>query len=349
MDTSHPKIRLLLRSLYLLEFERARQQVEEIRALEPDLGLLADAILCFYLGEFDEALELFDEAADAGVEEPALPLYHALALKELGRLREAIAVLEPGVLRHVGDATLSSALGRLYIEAGEPRRALERLHAGRPGQGAVEARRSRGEALERLGNADAALVEYEAAIREFPFDEGLMDRARALYLSSGQVERGALFFGGLQKKRQIDRLAMLHNLGLLLLAAGKPTRVDDVCRKLEAAVPNDHFALPYLAALLERLGKSRKLKALHAAHDTPDVAAEIRADLAAAAARAWLADGLPRRARAVVEAGLRVAPFHRGLGDVASALGPAGEAVADRDDGPGGGDGASGDDGLNDG
>ena len=329
-------MKLLLRSLYLLEFERARQQVEEIRALEPDLGLVADAVLCFYLGEFEEALELFGEADEAGVEEPALSLYRALTLQEVGRLREAIAVLELGVAAFPDDATLASTLGRLYTEAGEPRKALERLHAAKPGQGTVEARRSRGEALQQLGNAEAALSEYEAAIREFPFDEGLMDRARALYVSSGLAERGAAFFGGLQKKRQIDRLAMLHNLGLLLLAAGKPARVDDVCRKLEAAVPNDHFALPYLARLLEQQGKARKLKALHATHDVPEVAAEIRGDLAAAAARVHLGEGRPNRARAVVEAALRVAPFHRELIALSARLK---DAAAATDDRPGDDDG----------
>jgi len=313
VDTSHPKIRLLLRSLYLLEFERARQQVDEIRALEPSLGLLADAILCFYLGEFDEALDLFAEADEAGVEDPSLPQYQSLTLKELDRPREAIAVLELGVLRYPGDATLASSLGRLYTEAGQPQKALDRLSPEKPGQGTVEARRSRGEAHEQLGSAEAALEEYESAIREFPFDEGLMDRARELYISAGLVERGVQFFSGLQKKRQIDRLAMLHNLALLQLAAGRSARVDEVCKKLEAAIVNDHFALPYLAGLLEKLGKRKKIKSLALKYCTDEVAVEIRADVACAVARAHLDEGRPARAAATVEAASRLAPFHRGL------------------------------------
>lgn len=327
MDTSHPKIRLLLRSLYLLEFERARQQVEEIRALESDLGLVADAILCFYLGELEEAEELFGEATDAGVEDPTLPLYLALTLKEQGRLADAVGVLERGTERFPGDDTLASTLGRLYTESGQPGKTLERLRTEKPGQGTVEARRSRGEALERLGHAEAALTEYEAAIREFPFDEGLMDRARALYVASGLAERGVQFFAGLQKKRQLDRLALLNNLGRLQLAVGRLARVDEVCKKLEATIPNDHFALPYLVALLEQLGKRKKIKSLAQKYCTDEVAVEIRADVACGVARAYRDEGRASRARETVEAALRLAPFHRGLAELRAGL-------AGVDDGP---------------
>jgi tetratricopeptide (TPR) repeat protein len=147
-----------------------------------------------------------------------------------------------------------------------------------------------------------------------------MDRARALYVAAGLAERGVQFFSGLQKKRQLDRLALLNNLGRLQLAAGRPARVDEVCKKLEAAIPNDHFALPYLVALLELLGKRKKIKSLAQKHCTDEVAAEIRADVACGVARAYRDEGRASRARQTVEVALQLAPFHRGLAELRAVL-----------------------------
>jgi tetratricopeptide (TPR) repeat protein len=310
---THPKLAELLRSLYVLEFARARTQVDELLDEDPPRGRLADSIFAFYLGDFEEAAAGFDACEEDGLEDAELFQYRAFTLKELGRLHEAAVSLEHGLALHPGDETLASELGRVYTELGEPRKALERLR-DEPGRNpSYEALRSRGQALERLGSLEAALEEYQKALRDFPFDADLMTHVRELAIQLGVAEQAAQFFAALVRKRQLDRLPALHNLGLLNLHLNRAHRVDEVCRNLEGLVPNDHFALVFLVDLLARLGKTKKIKTLTMRCAGDEVLPEIRAELLAACARIYLHEGQEAKAREAVRQGLALAPFHPGL------------------------------------
>jgi tetratricopeptide (TPR) repeat protein len=315
VSASHPKIRVLLRNLYLLEFEKARAQVDELMDLDEPFGRLADALFSFYLGEFEEAIELFDELEEEGLQDPAVYLYRAFCLKELERLPEAVVSLEAGVACYPDDASIVSALGDLYTETGEPAKALECLRTDLGRQGAFESLRARGQALEKLDEPAEAVDAYMQAIREFPFDEELMNRVRALCVAHDLVELGVKFFSQLQKKRQLDRVPSLYNLARLYLHQGKAHRVDEVGKRLEVLAGNDYFALAYLTRLLYQQGKRKKIKMLVSRFLGPEteVVPEIRATVLSVCARVYQDEGRTDKARATIEEGLKASPFHRDL------------------------------------
>lgn len=327
MSSSHPKIKELLRSLYLLEFDKARGQVDALLDLDPAYGRLADAIFAFYLGEFEEALELFDEAEELQTSEPlgdpALFLYRSFCFKELDRPGDAVAALRKGLEFSPEDTTLRATLGQAYTELGEPRKALETLHEEAGQRGAFESHRSRGEAQEALGCYDQAFEEYQLALRDFPFDEGLMNRISDLAIRCERIEEGVKFFARLQKKRQIDRLPSLYNLGILLHAQGKTHRVADVTKKIETFIPNDAFGLGYLVRLLQRQGKTRKIKTIAKRYLLDEVQGEIRAEVLFAVAEVYRDEGSPGKAISSAREGLAASPFHAGLRELLASLEPA--------------------------
>jgi tetratricopeptide (TPR) repeat protein len=145
----------------------------------------------FSAGEEREAMQVFDRLLEANNHSVGAYKMVASALRDLGRVDQAIAVLEQGRARSKRNAALSVDIAILYNQAGDPKRAIEEYVA----YAATDARVYRStrermlDVLRESGRDEGAVV---ALLRTRADGRGLGSFAAADLLSAYYVERGQL-------------------------------------------------------------------------------------------------------------------------------------------------------------
>jgi tetratricopeptide (TPR) repeat protein len=166
---------------YERDFARAKATLEQAQAMgEADFRVSeAAGWLVGDLGDFTQALELFDRGLDEHPFEQSLITAKSTALRRLGRTEEAVALLkEKQGLMGIRRGGLESALGWAELDCEHPDDALEHFRR----------------ALERYEQLDSAQRGYiAAASRSWPFAESHAIRVRKLRaeLVPTEVARGA--------------------------------------------------------------------------------------------------------------------------------------------------------------
>jgi tetratricopeptide (TPR) repeat protein len=208
----------------------ARPLFERALAVEPGnprarLGL-AECLV--ESGDLEGALRSLDETRAAGIRHPALEVYRASLLSELGRAGEAAEVLEAVLAENPGAPEAQRQLGLLAYQLNRDSEAAEllgRVLARDPGD--VEARLTLGQVFYRRSDYENARLEFD---RVLEIDEA-NDPAH-FYL--GEIEMASRRFEeAVAHYRKADLAAARNGLGAALLKLG---RYDESERALEQAL-----------------------------------------------------------------------------------------------------------------
>jgi tetratricopeptide (TPR) repeat protein len=117
--------------------------------------------------------------------EPGSRLFAQLAeeLRKAGQFKEAIEICRAGLLRHPRYWSARITLARAQLEDGAIKEAAQEFKAvleGVPDN--IQARRSLGECLEKMGDLKGAIAQYKEALLYSPGDEWCRKKAEALTL-----------------------------------------------------------------------------------------------------------------------------------------------------------------------
>jgi tetratricopeptide (TPR) repeat protein len=169
---------------------------EAALALSPGAPEVVSALarLAFRLRDYAMAEKLYDHLMRHGQADIASVCGHAAALRELGRLDEAIALLQPIVAQNTGIAQLWRALGEVMSARVDPDNALIFYNeALRLAPDDAASLLLRGCELIATGNGEAGLADIAAAVGGFddPDDDAsaAISHAQAL-LNLGRLDEG---------------------------------------------------------------------------------------------------------------------------------------------------------------
>ncbi len=187
---SHPEAiaerRLLVRlDAAIGDFGACRRAVEDLAArLPPDSPIpwleLGHALELAH--RYDEALAMYDRAADVAPRDPSGPRTGGLRAARWGEAELAAARLEEALRRDPRDAAVWHALGLVRLEAGDLAGAQVAYESGLVADpGALENRIGLATLALRRDDARAALAEYDRILRDRPaYADGYLGRSWAL-------------------------------------------------------------------------------------------------------------------------------------------------------------------------
>ncbi len=263
------------------DFTAALQALNEALSLAEKSGDLAQVSRAlssigashYFLGRPGEAREVWEKALDLSrrggdartellVENNLAVLYHnqgqfQRAVDLYTRLVEKVSLEQSGLLR--------SNLGQLYLEMGNPEKALENYelaqtsyHATADLENEVNARVGIGRAHQRMGNSGAALAEYEKALQMLPEAPWAVFH----FMGLAQIELGKLkeALPILEKALKIAeeaqdparQTATLWTLGSAYSKLGQPDVAAEILEKAIAMGGEIGYQSAVAPALLER-------------------------------------------------------------------------------------------------
>ena len=139
--------------------------------------------------EFDRALRLLGELAEADPRSAEAPARMGSIFEELGQTEKAAEAFERALSRDGNAVDALIGLGRIELIQGKPQEALERFDAAieiDPGQASAHV--GRGRALEQMNRTDEALASYFRALRHEPDTLAALNRVATIQLERSQPE-----------------------------------------------------------------------------------------------------------------------------------------------------------------
>ncbi len=236
--------------------DESRREAESLIALRPEMPqgytFLAQSLLA--LGRIRDAVSVMEQALAQGHASDELRRQLGLTLSWVGRVQEALAVLQP--LAERKDPAALSALGQVLVDAERPleaRAVLERALQIDPTDSSV---------YERLSVVALQLEEWSKAQQ---YAEQALDLDARLPHAWNNLGVAKFYLGdqraaltAWQKSVELDpdQFDTLYNLGLKGAELGEHEVARQALRAFIARAPRERYAadLPQAKALLERLG-----------------------------------------------------------------------------------------------
>jgi len=218
--------------------------------------------------EFRNALQILPNDAQGRYQ-------YGRSMERLGKLREAAGMYQGAIDIDTNHAGARAALGRVYVFAGAPEKALELVEpALKKNPLDAELLTVRAAARSQLKQQDAALADAEQAVRIAPTSENAVALLASIYRQKNDAPRAiALLKGTLEKTPQATELRQV--LSLLFLSVGDKPGAEEQMRQVIAAKPADLKSRYQLAIFLsgdKRLDDAEKVlkDAIAAAPDQDD-------------------------------------------------------------------------------
>jgi Flp pilus assembly protein TadD len=193
-------------------------------------ALLATAGACLLLSGCTKSDPATTGSINPSVVEPAGPLAEANALREAGRLPEALAVLEKAAAKNPRDHAVMAAYGRALAAAGRGNDALLVLAKADPKRRSWQILNSEGAILDSLGRLEEAQARYAMALRLAPGEPLILSN---LGLSQALADRPAEAEATLRQAaaHPAATAKVRQNLALVLAVQGKFDEAEAIARK----------------------------------------------------------------------------------------------------------------------
>ena len=272
--------------------------------------------------EFRNALQILPNDAQARY-------MYGRSMERLGKVREAAGMYQGAIDSDTNHAGARAALGRVFVFAGAPQKALELVEpALAKNANDAELLTVRAAARSQLDQRDAALVDAEAAVKLAPTNENAVALLASIYRQGNDAPRAvALLRTTLEKAPAATELRQV--LSLLYLSLGDKVGAETEMRKIIEQRPEDARARYSLAIFLageKRLDDAETVlkEAIAAAPDNDD-AKLVYADFLSTQRE-------PARGVAALEGFIREAPdnydLRLGLGALQQRTGNNAKAIA---------------------
>lgn len=253
-----------LRSLgYLSGQEEAPQRKKYTRADDPKVLVVLDQkihrlIDLYSRGHYEEAVKVGREVV---AERPNMAEGYddlALALRELNRGDEAVALLRGAVKRGVKSEALDRQLGQTLDEMGHPEEALEVLSPYRH-TGTIETRLAFAVALSDVGKNSDARTELEEVMKNDPGNPKVYENLGIVALRQNHASEARSFLEhalSLNPNLPIS----LNTLGVALFRLGQEEGALDAWAKSVKLDPSQYDALFNIGLVAAHLGKKVQAK-----------------------------------------------------------------------------------------
>ncbi|PWK59608.1 tetratricopeptide repeat protein [Roseicyclus mahoneyensis] len=228
---------------------------------EADLALAA-AAAAQRDGDAARALAAFERARAAGASPKLTAQGHALALSELGRAEEAVAVYRPWFERNRKDVAVWNLMGVLLKRAGRLTKSaevLEKARRMRPSD--ISPWHNLGNVLAQMGDHARAAETYRGALRIAPKSAELWRLLGAEELALQRWNEAERSLRTALRITPSDRRA-LALLVQALHGAGRPAELDDTLETALAAAPGDDALTVTVARHASRRGNRARALAL---------------------------------------------------------------------------------------
>jgi Flp pilus assembly protein TadD len=206
----------------------------------------------FQAGDFAKASVEFRNAMQIDPKDPQARVKAAEAAEKQGQLRGAYGLLQSVVEDHPENVEARTALARLLITGGDPKRGQEIIKpalAARPNDAALLALRSA--AKSRLNDAAGARADADRALAVDPKNEDAIDMRAGLYRQDGDLPAAIRLVSDAAAAQ--PTVAGYHLVLISLYqAANQPASVEGQLRSLVKLKPNELNYRTQLALFLSR-------------------------------------------------------------------------------------------------
>jgi tetratricopeptide (TPR) repeat protein len=231
---------------------------------DPDAVLDEASRLLYDAGNYSGALACADLAVDLVPQAVEAHHYRAASLAALGRYGEAQVGFAMALARDPDDPETLAAASDFYINIAQPkqRSAIQLgLEYARRGSGRAASRRRldrqlrarlallEAEALNDLGESDAALPRVEAALKLAPQDAAALHERGVSLFSMCRFKEAEVAFNAVLRAQPDDPYAHYH-LGLIAEREGRTREADERFSRARALAPDD-FPPPVLVTSAE--------------------------------------------------------------------------------------------------
>ncbi len=261
--------------------------------------------------EFRNALQILPNDAQGR-------FLYGRSMERLGKVREAAGMYQGAIDNDTNHAGARAALGRVYVFAGAPDKALELVEpaiAAKPDD--AELLTVRAAARAQLNQAEAALADAQRAVQLAPASENAVALLASLYRQRNDAPRAIeLLKGTLAKTPKATELRQV--LGLLYLSVGDKQGAEAQMRKVIESKPTDPKPRYQLAIFLsgeKRLDDAQKVleEAIVAAGRRSDDAGTASDEAKLVYADFLAAQREPERGIAALEKFMRESPDNHDL------------------------------------
>lgn len=228
-------------------------EVCTVNGQDPDAVLDEASRLLYDAGGFKGALACADLAADLVPQAVEAHHYRAAALAALGRYSEAQVAFAMALARDPDDPETLAAAADFYINIAQPKQRsaiLLGLEYARRGSGRAATRRRldrqlrarlsllEAEALNDLGQSDAALPRVEAALKLAPQNSAALHERGVSLFSMCRFPEAEAAFGAVLREQPDDPYAHYH-LGLIDERFGRAAEAERRFARARALAPED--------------------------------------------------------------------------------------------------------------
>jgi tetratricopeptide (TPR) repeat protein len=204
----------------------------------------------FAAGKYEKARIEFRNALQILPDDAQARFMFGRSLERLGKLREAAGMYQGAIDSDTNHAGARAALGRVYVFAGAPQKALELVEpvmATHPKD--AELLTVRAAARSQLNQREAALADAEAAVALAPGNENAVALLASIYRQGDEAPRAvALLRATLEKVPDATELRQV--LSLLYLSLGEKVGAEEQMRRIIELKPEDVRARYSLAIFL---------------------------------------------------------------------------------------------------
>jgi tetratricopeptide (TPR) repeat protein len=224
-----------------------------VSSRDPDAVLDETSRLLYDAGRFSSALACADLAVDLVPQAVEAHHYRAAALAALGRYMDAQVAFAMALARDPDDPETLAAAADFYINIAQPkqRSAIQLgLEYARRGSGRAASRRRldrqlrarlallEAEALNDLGQSDAALPRVDAALRLAPENAAALHERGVSLFSLCRFADAEEAFAAVLREQPDDPYAHYH-LGLIFERGGRADEADDRFARARSLAPED--------------------------------------------------------------------------------------------------------------
>ncbi|HUI62413.1 MAG TPA: tetratricopeptide repeat protein [Steroidobacteraceae bacterium] len=215
----------------------------------------------FTAGDFAKASIEFRNAAQIAPAEPTARIMAGRAAQALGQPRQALALYQSVVESNPENIEARANVGRLYVLAGLPQKALETVAPGlarQPNEPSLLVVRASAKA--KAKDLSGAVADVEQALRLAPDNDDALALRAALYRNAGEVDRAIKLLSA-QEQAHPQSQAIREVLTDLYVTADRPGEAQ---AQLRALIGLDPHQLRYRRELALLLARDKQLDAAQA-------------------------------------------------------------------------------------